>query len=208
MKKVAFILTAIIAFPIMTLGEEKGVNTWNAQTWDASQDFGPWVKRGRLVYQTVNLNCGQVGYYVYQRRSGAWVLVSGSLDGINDLLLTEIESGSAGRFIDEQMARLLLATMVQPHSKLIDDELLTQFTVAGDERSLAVLGRYKSTIKKVVTGNNWTLEFNVGTERGAIEHWRAVGNLVPFGIRLLSSEIVEQNGAYVPQLETGAAPSR
>jgi hypothetical protein len=208
MKNSAFVLTAIIATSTMTHGQTGSNSTPAVQTWEAGQDFGSWIKRGKLVYQTVNLNAGQLGAYVYQGRSGNWVLLSGRLDGINAILGDEIAKESAARFLDENLARLLLATMAPPRSSIIDKEFLTIYVPSGDSNSVAKLQRYKSDAKPVVAGNDWTLEFNVASDRGGIEHWRVTGRLAPFSIQSFSREIAESNGAFEPLLETGSAPGR
>lgn len=203
MKNIASILAIIIAFSPMAHGQtENGVS--GVRTWDAEQDFGPWIKRGKLVYQSVNLKAGRLGAYVYQPGSGNWVLLSGKLDGINLLLSAEISADSVAPFLNEYLARLLLATMATPRSKIVDKEFLIVYARNGDSNSIPKLQGYKSDTKPSIAGPNWTLNFNVCSDQGAIERWLITGRLAPLSIRSFAREIVEPNGAFAPLLETGS----
>jgi hypothetical protein len=203
MKNIAFFLTVIIASFLMAHGETESSSLPVVQTWDAARDFGSWVKHGKLVYQTVNLNAGKLGSYVYQGKSGNWILLSGKLDGLNEFLGEEIAKDSATQFLYEQLASLLLATMAPPHSRIIDQEFLAIYLRNGDSTSITKLQRYKSDGKPAVADNNWTLEINVASAHGGIEHWRVTGWLAPLSIHSFSREIAEHDGAFTPMLESG-----
>jgi hypothetical protein len=216
MKNIASIFSVIFLLHLTACAQvNNSSNLPRVRIYDATHDFGPWVKRGKLVHETVALSPGELESYFYQDRSGHWFLLSNRIDGINEFLDDEIPKELAIDFLNERMSFLLLSTMSPAQSYIINDQFLNEFVNVGsltnfqpfagnsDFASIKKLQPYKSDAKPVVAGNDWKLDFNVATHLGGIEKWHVTGQVAPLLVRSFCREIAEPNGTFTPFSETG-----
>lgn len=205
MKKILFVLVLTL-IQRTTAYAGTGSNVPPAViTREANEDFGSWVKHGKLIYQSADLDGARFGWYVYQPQSGGPVFLSGRLDGVNDLLGGEVSQGFAETFLSEHLASVLVATMAPVGSYIVTKKFVDAFS-SGDSR-VPILRRYSLEPTPRISGDEWKLDFNVASNLGGIERWHVVGRLSPLRIESFERDIAERNGSFDPILVTQAIGS-
>jgi hypothetical protein len=205
MKEFAFIAVLTLALSPMTQADAENGALSAVMTREADGEFGPWIGRGELIYQSVNLDTGRLGWYIYHNVSGNNVLLSGRLDGINDLLREKIVGVSAEKFLAEYLADLLTGTMAPAGSFVITKRSIDGF--ASKDSRAAILRTYILEPAPHVVSNEWILDVNVASGLGGIERWHVSGRLFPIQIYTFNRTISEPNNSFPPMLVTGVGGS-
>lgn len=188
MKNILFILTSIIVlntFPIYGKCDHKMDDGSILKTEDETgkTGIGSWVKHGKVVCQSISFHSGKFYTYVYQSPTGNWSLLHDNIVGINDFLREEINTKVlSDKFIEgKDLVGLLFYNMGSTNSTPITHEYMKDIEERyGDHRKpwgdwsdddlRAKSTRYALPSLTVVKDNQWTLELNLLTESGGMEH--------------------------------------
>ena len=202
MKTIFLLLTIVISLPQMTYGQQSNLARPIVYERDASQDFGDWVEHGKLIYQWTDTTAGQVGWYIYKSHSGAAFILSGRLDGMNQLISDEIAQTAVNNFLSQKMAAFLVDIGAATPSNIISERFVLNFRSTKPDTA-SKLQHYAADPVLKLAGNSWALDFNIATVQGGIERWIANGSITPMSVRMLSREIVQPSGYFSPLSLTG-----
>ncbi len=172
------------------------------QVADSQQNFGPWIKHGKLICRSVRSYTWEFEAYSYQTASGKWIMLD-NIPGINVFLKDEINTKDAvNDFLNLQLSQLLLASFAGSWSSMIDKyftdtvDAHAMFLTAPTATQIKKLKAYVSSRIAIVTKNTWTLNMNVLNRLGGVERWSVTGQVEPFQISSFKIEIAEPNGTY------------
>ena len=181
-------------------------------------NFGKFDGHGRLLFQELFQDGFPAGWHdtltYYPRGSRKGVKLSRDVSAINVFLASEVHQSKTVRtFIKEYLTFFLRVN-------LGDDPVIISTREAdgglgGDPRTLDPyfqqpetrrlrdkIRPYACSPDPVIKGNGWTVDMNVLTDAGAVEHWRVKGRVSPLRIDSFLCEPKEPNGTFLPNVRT------
>jgi len=182
----------------------------------ANHGIGSWVKHGKVVCQTISFHSGKFYIYVYRSPTGNWSLLHDNIVGINDFLREEIYTKElTDKFIQgKDLVGLLFYNMGARNTTPITDEYMQDIEERygnhkkpwgdwSDDALRAKLKGYALPSLTVVKDNQWTLELNLLTEPGGMEHWLYKGTVYPLQVKSYTRELAEPDGSFPKQIFLG-----
>ena len=191
------------------------------RTFPSEAPFGKFDGHGKLFHQELYQDDMPADWYrtftYYPRGSRQAYQLQRNVRAINVFLAAEIRRPRTVRtFLKEHLGHFLLdnfagdgvprsaaPAIITPEdveSGLGSDagRIPPPLNAAGRARLKARIARYAGPNEPVVAGNHWTLDVNVLTDDGAVEHWVAQGRVTPLQIDSFLCEPKEPAGTFYP----------
>ncbi len=179
--------------------------------------YGKLDGHGKLVFQELYQDdypaewYDTLVYYPYGRRQG--LKLRNNLRAINVFLAAEFRRPRTVRaFFKEHLWHFLPDNLGESGTSVVNAEPINQASVnehpdeyllEADRRSASRRARLKAKLQgyvrsehPVVAGNGWSLDANVITTDGAVEHWLVKGRVTPLQIDSFLCEPKEPRGTF------------
>ena len=191
------------------------------RTFPNESPFGKFDGHGKLFFQELYQDGLPANWYntytYYPRGSRRAYRLQRNVRAINVFLAAEIRRPrTVHTFLKKHLAYFLVGnfvgdgtTMDAAPSVILpvgveEDEgvepgsVPPRLSAAERARLKAKIARYASSDEPVVAGNHWTLDVNVLTDDGAVEHWVVKGRVTPLQIDSFLCEPKEPAGTFYP----------
>ena len=179
-------------------------------------NFGKFDGHGKLLFQELYQDGFPAGWHdtltYYPRGSRKSVKLSRDVSAINVFLAAEVyQSKTVRTFIKEYLTFFLrvnlgddpvIITTREAEGGLGSDPRTRDphFQQPETRRLRDKIRPYACSSDPVVKGNVWTVDMNVLTEDGAVEHWLVKGRVSPLRIESFLCEPKESNGTFLPNV--------
>ena len=183
-------------------------------------DYGKRDGHGKLVFQELYEDDVPAGWHntlaYYPHGSRQAVKLQRNVSAMNVFLAAEIRRPSTVRtFLKESLWEFLLLNLGDAGGPVttryitptgVDTGLGSDpsavfhasASAAKRARLKAEIRRYAGSAEPVVAGNGWTVDVNVLTDKGAVEHWLVKGRVTPLQIDSFLCEPKEPPGTFYP----------
>ena len=178
---------------------------------DSQEEFGPWIKHGKLVFHYSIIKGKRTGVYMYQCPDGTWITLQKNIKCINELFKNEINTSEViNGFLNTQLTRFLLSTMTPGDCRLIEGSTVSpeyyiptnkydipiSLTKEEQEVLRSKLASYVLNNIPLIKGSQWSFKVCVLTNNGGVETWAVKGLLSPFQIQQFNRQQVEKDGTF------------
>ena len=182
--------------------------------------FGKFDGHGKLVSQELYEDGVSAEwhstYAYYPRGSRTSLKLQRNVSAMNVFLAAEIRRpGTVRTFLKESLWEFLLLNLGDAGNGAAthfitptnvdtglgsDPSAVFQATASAAKRARlqAAIRRYAGSGEPVVKGNGWTVNVNVLTDKGAVEHWLVKGRVTPLQIDSFLCEPKEPVGTFYP----------
>jgi len=121
---------------------------------------------------------------------GKCIILQGSIGSINEVFKDEITSKETiANFMQNGLPYFIRDTMEPCSCVIISKEWIKK----NPNKNLE---RYATDAKPVVVSNQWTLNMNVMTDRGGVEHWLIAGSVDPLQISSFNRGVVAADWTF------------
>jgi hypothetical protein len=173
-KKIRYIYIISIIIFLNTLFGQLAIKRFEADilSFD-SVSASAWVSQGKLSVVKVMITQNGHRLYSYKPPTGDAFIISGRMDAINIVLKNEVSRDKVEDFLNKHCADFLLDVMTFTPSQFMQQE--------------------SQSIKPtpIIKNNEWSIQFFVVTDLGAVERWDASGKLSPMSINRFNKQMVK-----------------